>query len=210
VRPNGWVWSWVGPNGGYGLGSGQMVGYGLGSGQMVGYGLGSGQMVGYGLRSGQMGEIGKKLNGVAASSSSQTRQQLTMQDRMPPLLGWMRPHVSVAQWGIMSEVGLGGVQRYRVINRYHSLMVSLIERWDPTTNVFHLPTGEMTITLEDVYRTLRLLIDEEAVFQVDAKTAMDSILHVFGDAATLLMYHNASIAYGDMYRAHRHETRLAV
>ncbi|KAH9320983.1 hypothetical protein KI387_015622, partial [Taxus chinensis] len=26
----------------------------------------------------------------------------------------------------------------------------------------------------------------------------------------LLTYHSASIGYGDMYRAHRHETRLAV
>ncbi|KAH9301761.1 hypothetical protein KI387_013344, partial [Taxus chinensis] len=50
---------------------------------------------------------------------------------------------------IMLEVGLGRVQRYRAIDRDNSLMVSLIERWDPATNVFHLPTGEMTITLED-------------------------------------------------------------
>ncbi|KAH9306964.1 hypothetical protein KI387_011368, partial [Taxus chinensis] len=55
-------------------------------------------------------------------------------------------------------------------------MVALIERWNPATNVLHLPTGKMTITLEDVYRILRLPIDGEAVFQVDAETAMDSIL----------------------------------
>ncbi|KAH9294408.1 hypothetical protein KI387_040387, partial [Taxus chinensis] len=41
-----------------------------------------------------------------------------------------------------------------VIERDHSLMVALIKRWDPATNVFHLPIGEMTITLEDVYRIL--------------------------------------------------------
>ncbi|KAH9302206.1 hypothetical protein KI387_013789, partial [Taxus chinensis] len=55
-------------------------------------------------------------------------------------------------------------------------MVALIERWDPATNVFHLPTGEMTITLEDVYRILQLPIEGEAVFQVDSETAMDNIL----------------------------------
>ncbi|KAH9304981.1 hypothetical protein KI387_009385, partial [Taxus chinensis] len=71
------------------------------------------------------------------------RQQLTMRDRMPPLLRRMRPHVSPVNWGIMREVGL---------------TVSLIERWDLRTNVFHLPTREMTITLEDVYRILRLPI----------------------------------------------------
>ncbi|KAH9322522.1 hypothetical protein KI387_017161, partial [Taxus chinensis] len=63
--------------------------------------------------------------------------------------------------------GLGGVQRYRAIDRDHSLMVALIERWDTAANVFHLPTGEMTVTLEDVYRILRLPIEGEAVFQVD-------------------------------------------
>ncbi|KAH9288341.1 hypothetical protein KI387_032458, partial [Taxus chinensis] len=72
-----------------------------------------------------------------------------MRDRMPPLLSRMRPHISAAHWAIMREVGLGGVQRYRAIERDHSLMVALIERWDPAANVFHLPTGEMTVTLED-------------------------------------------------------------
>ncbi|KAH9331971.1 hypothetical protein KI387_004079, partial [Taxus chinensis] len=33
---------------------------------------------------------------------------------------------------------------------------------------------------------------------------------VFGDAAALLTYHSASIAYRDMYRAHRYETWLAM
>ncbi|KAH9312294.1 hypothetical protein KI387_027329, partial [Taxus chinensis] len=51
------------------------------------------------------------------------------------------------------------------IDRDHSLMVALIERWDPAANVFHLPTGEMTVTLEDVYRILRLPIKGEAIFQ---------------------------------------------
>ncbi|KAH9330092.1 hypothetical protein KI387_002200, partial [Taxus chinensis] len=62
------------------------------------------------------------------------RQQLTMRDRMPPLLVRMRPHVSAAHWAIMHEVGLDGVQRYRAIDRDHNMMVSLIERWDPATN----------------------------------------------------------------------------
>ncbi|KAH9317559.1 hypothetical protein KI387_019328, partial [Taxus chinensis] len=76
----------------------------------------------------------------------------------PSIKGRMRPYVTAVQWAIMREVGLGGAQRYRAVDRDHSLMVALIERWDPATNVFHLPTGEMTITLEDVYRILRLSI----------------------------------------------------
>ncbi|KAH9323164.1 hypothetical protein KI387_017803, partial [Taxus chinensis] len=58
-------------------------------------------------------------------------QQLTMWDRMPPLLGWMWPYVTAAQWSVMREVGLGGVQRYRAMDRDQCLMVALIERWDP-------------------------------------------------------------------------------
>ncbi|KAH9328853.1 hypothetical protein KI387_000961, partial [Taxus chinensis] len=93
------------------------------------------------------------------------RQQLIMRDRMLPLLGRMRPHVTAVQWSVMWEVGLSGVQRYRVVDRDHSLMVALIERWDPETNVFHLPTREMMVTLEDVYRILRLSIIGKVVFQ---------------------------------------------
>ncbi|KAH9325284.1 hypothetical protein KI387_005462, partial [Taxus chinensis] len=73
-----------------------------------------------------------------------------------------------------------------------------------------LPTGEMTITLDDLYRILRLPIIGEALFQVDAETVMDSILQVFGDAAPLITYHSTSIGYDDMYRGHRQETRLAM
>jgi len=31
------------------------------------------------------------------------------------------------------------------------LLTSLVEHWDEDTNTFHLPPGEMTITLLDVY-----------------------------------------------------------
>ncbi|KAH9302293.1 hypothetical protein KI387_013876, partial [Taxus chinensis] len=74
------------------------------------------------------------------------------------------------RWDSAECSGIGAV------DRDHSLMVALIERWDPATNVFHLPTREMTITLEDVYHILRLPLVGEVVFQVDAETAMDSIL----------------------------------
>jgi len=38
------------------------------------------------------------------------------------------------------------------------MLTALMERWDPNSNTFHLPMGEIMITLEDVYRITRLPI----------------------------------------------------
>ena len=45
----------------------------------------------------------------------------------------------------------------------HALLSGLVERWRPETNTFHLPTGEATITLEDVAYIYGLPIDGEPV-----------------------------------------------
>ena len=39
----------------------------------------------------------------------------------------------------------------------------MLERWRPETHIFHLPIGECTVTLEDVYMLLGLPIDGKAV-----------------------------------------------
>ena len=38
------------------------------------------------------------------------------------------------------------------------LITSLVERWRPETHTFHLPVGEMTVTLQDVTIILGLCI----------------------------------------------------
>ena len=43
------------------------------------------------------------------------------------------------------------------------LVVALLERWRPETHTFHLPTGECTVTLEDVRMLFGLRIDGPAV-----------------------------------------------
>lgn len=45
-----------------------------------------------------------------------------------------------------------------------SLITSLVERWRPETSTFHMPFGEMTVTLEDVLALWGLPID--GIFRV--------------------------------------------
>jgi len=46
------------------------------------------------------------------------------------------------------------------------MLTALMERWDLNSNTFHLPTREMTIMLEDVYRITRLPIRGKLVNMV--------------------------------------------
>ncbi|KAI5336814.1 PREDICTED: serine/threonine-phosphatase 7 [Prunus dulcis] len=52
----------------------------------------------------------------------------------------------------------------------NSLISALVERWRRETNTFHLPVGEMTVTLEDVALILGLPIDGNPVIGVPVKT----------------------------------------
>ncbi|KAJ9565828.1 hypothetical protein OSB04_001794 [Centaurea solstitialis] len=45
----------------------------------------------------------------------------------------------------------------------HSLITALVERWRPETHTFHLPIGEVTVTLQDVHLMWDLRIDGEVV-----------------------------------------------
>ncbi|CAN1221130.1 Protein MAIN-LIKE 1 [Linum grandiflorum] len=40
-----------------------------------------------------------------------------------------------------------------------ALLAAFVERWQPDTNTFHMPFGEMTITLHDVFHILRIPIE---------------------------------------------------
>ncbi|KAH9291333.1 hypothetical protein KI387_043480, partial [Taxus chinensis] len=52
---------------------------------------------------------------------------------------------------------------------------ALIERWNPEKNTFQLPTGEMTVTLEDVFQILRLPITGRPVYQAGPNVARAAI-----------------------------------
>ena len=42
----------------------------------------------------------------------------------------------------------------------HALITALVEHWRPETHMFHLPHGELDITLQDIEVMLRVPVDE--------------------------------------------------
>ena len=57
------------------------------------------------------------------------------------------------------DVGLEGLLRVPNIDLDHALITALVERWRPETHSFHLPHGEMTITLQDMEVIIGVLVD---------------------------------------------------
>ncbi|RVW42730.1 Serine/threonine-protein phosphatase 7 long form-like [Vitis vinifera] len=80
---------------------------------------------------------------------------LVLQDRHRFMREWemdsrLRPYII--------QSGFYGVYRIGHITLDWGLITSLVERWRPETYTFHLPVGEMTITLQDVAVILGLRI----------------------------------------------------
>ena len=64
---------------------------------------------------------------------------------------------------IIKVLGLEGLLRTLGREIDHGLITTLVERWLPKTHTFHMPHGEVTITLQDVEVLLRLPINGEAI-----------------------------------------------
>jgi len=65
----------------------------------------------------------------------------------------------------------------------HAMVRALCGRWHTENNNFHLPVGEMTITLDDVYNLLHLpiqgrMLDHDAI--VDRDRGMDLMARLLG------------------------------
>ena len=61
----------------------------------------------------------------------------------------------------------------------HTLISAFVERWHPETNSFHMPFGEMMITLHDVFYILTLRPDGNPVRLADDTTGYKSLMHGF-------------------------------
>jgi len=53
------------------------------------------------------------------------------------------------------------------------LLIAVVEQWDLDTNYFHLPLGEIIVTLLDIYRIWGIPIWVQLVHQVDIEDNND-------------------------------------
>jgi len=67
-----------------------------------------------------------------------------------------RPHPSILPFVVVSGLSPLCDILYEYIDL--GLVLGFVERWHPETNTFHLPIGEMTITLDDIWSLLHLSI----------------------------------------------------
>ena len=59
----------------------------------------------------------------------------------------------------ITDVGLDGLLRVPHMDLDHALITALVERWRPETHSFHLPHGEITITLQDMEVIMGVPVD---------------------------------------------------
>uniref|UniRef100_A0A3Q7GJK0 Aminotransferase-like plant mobile domain-containing protein n=1 Tax=Solanum lycopersicum TaxID=4081 RepID=A0A3Q7GJK0_SOLLC len=73
-----------------------------------------------------------------------------------------RPHERVEE--ILRRSGLYDVVCVGMMQYDRALVTTMVEHWRPETHCFHLPFGEVTITLQDVQVLFGLRIDGDAVY----------------------------------------------
>ena len=81
---------------------------------------------------------------------------LTCRHREKGLLeGGLDPQIAT----YITDAGLDGLLRVPHIDLDHALIIALVERWQSETHSFHLPYGEMTITLQDMEVIMGVPVD---------------------------------------------------
>jgi len=86
-------------------------------------------------------------------------------------------------WDPMEASGLHHLIYTGYFSVTHAMIRALCERWHTETNSFHLPVGEMTITLDDVYNILHIpiqgcMLDHDAA--MDRDCGLDLMIRLLG------------------------------
>jgi len=86
------------------------------------------------------------------------------------------------QINLVDKAGFGYFRKIGPMSLNNSLISALVERWRRETNTFHLPLGEMTITLDEVALVLGLEIDGDPIVgsKVGDEVAMDMCGRLLG------------------------------
>ncbi|KAK9996746.1 hypothetical protein SO802_021432 [Lithocarpus litseifolius] len=92
----------------------------------------------------------------------------------------LEPMVDDRVVDIIKGVGLEGLLRTPGRETNHGLITTLIERWQPETHTFHMPHGEVTITLQDVEVLFGLPADGKAVVKSTEKIWKDMFRDFLG------------------------------
>lgn len=90
----------------------------------------------------------------------QDRGTLRCHEHTSKIDGWK---LTKKQIDLVGKAGFGYFRLIGQVSLNNPLISALVERWRRETNTFHLPSGEITITLDEVVRILGLRVDGEAV-----------------------------------------------
>lgn len=83
---------------------------------------------------------------------------------------------------IIEACGLTSLIEMLEVCLNRGLLTVLAERWHSDMNTFHLPTGEVTVTPEDVYRIMRIPVMGEIVqFDTREVGGIDALRRIFHD-----------------------------
>ena len=85
----------------------------------------------------------------------------------------LKPMMDDRVVNIIKGVGLEGLFKTSGREIDHGLITALVERWWSETYTFHMPYGQVTITLQDVEFLLGLPVDGEVVIGSTEKVWKD-------------------------------------
>lgn len=101
---------------------------------------------------------------------NQERGVLTCHTRWERLKNWLIIDQQVLE--LVNETRLAHLSKCIFKHMNMPLISAFVERWYPETNSFHMPFGEMTITLHDVYYILRIPVHGKAVAHTETKESV--------------------------------------